>query len=265
MTDTHEFIGLIPAAGHARRLGYLNQSKEILPVRVEQYLNLDTPTKPACHHLLSRLAIAGVSKAFVITRIDKLDVPELLVRNPARDLHLSFIFMDKSPGVPWTLDHAFPFVRESNIVMGFPDIMIWPDTFYKDIVDALEVDRSDVVLGVMHSENAGEADVVEFSPDGGVEKIQPKPGGRLAARVWIGAAWRPSFTTFLHQFVQDNVLDDPEETELYLGDILAASLENLKVRAITFDDGHYIDIGTPEEYAKVAPASFELGNRGQKR
>ena len=253
MPTVRDIIGLIPAAGIARRLENLSQSKEILPVVFGPERAGDAAfAKPACHYLLEGFRSAGVTKALMVLRTGKWDIPASLARNPVQGVELSFIAIEESAGVPWTLDRAYASVRGSDVVMGFPDILIQPTTLYRQMVQKLRAESSDVVLGVIPTGNPSKADVVEVSDDGKVECIRPKPDGLSTARAWIAAAWRPSFTEYLHHFLADRPANLDTERELYLGDILSASLAELDVRAVVCDEGRFIDIGTPEDLARVS-------------
>ena len=256
MPTVRDIIGLIPAAGIARRLSDLSQSKEILPVVFgSERAGLAAFAKPACHHLLEGFRSAGVTKALMVLRTGKWDIPACLAQNPVQGVDLSYIVIEESAGVPWTLDRAYPFVSGSDVVMGFPDILIRPTTLYRQMVEELRTGRSDVVLGVMPTSNPSKADVVKFTDDGKVDSIRPKPDGLLTARVWIAAAWRPSFTQYMHDFLVDNPVSSATERELYLGDILAAALAELDVFAVVCEEGRFIDIGTPEDLADVRAES----------
>jgi len=256
MSTLRDTIGLIPAAGTARRLGELPQSKEILPVVFgSEPAGVAGLAKPACHHLLEGFRGAGVTKALMVLRTGKWDIPASLTQNPVQGVDLLYVVIEESAGVPWTLDRAYPFVRESNIVMGFPDILIRPTTLYGQMLEKLLAGRTDVVLGVMPTGNPSKVDIVEITDDGKVDCIRPKPDGLSTATAWIAAAWRPSFTEYMHEFLMDRPDDIAEERELYLGDILAASLAELDVCAVVCDEGHFIDIGTPEDLADVTADS----------
>lgn len=245
-------VGLIPAAGVARRLGDLSRSKEILPVIFgSHHAEYSATVKPACTHLLDGLSRAGVTKAFIVLRTGKWDVPETLAKYPGTGVDLSYIVIDESAGVPWTLDRAYSFVSGSNVVMGFPDVLIRPPTFYRQLVHELRAGRSDVVLGVMPTTNPGKVDVVHIADQGKVHSIRPKPNDLSAAKAWIAAAWRPSFSDYLHDYLVNGPALSCKGREIQIGDILAASLNNLDVRAVEFEDGQFIDIGTPEDLARV--------------
>ena len=146
MPTVRDIIGLIPAAGIARRLDNPSQSKEILPVVFGPERAGDAAfAKPACHYLLEGFRSAGVTKALMVLRTGKWDIPASLARNPVQGVELSFIVIEESAGVPWTLDRAYAFVRGSDVVVGFPDILIRPTTMYRQMVEKLWAGSSDVV------------------------------------------------------------------------------------------------------------------------
>jgi glucose-1-phosphate thymidylyltransferase len=249
-----KIIGLIPAAGNARRLGDISLSKEILPVAFESDPNdRRRKARPACHHLLEGMVDAGVNKALMVLRTGKWDIPASLSRDPVAGIELSFVVIEETAGVPWTLDHAYSFIMGSDVVMGFPDILIRPRTLYRDIVDRLRSGTSDVVLGVVPTNRPEKVDVVEMTEDGRVVRIRPKPKNLSSAKAWIAAAWRPSFTGYIHDFLANHSGELATPRELYLGDIVAASLDHLHVSAVQCDEGMFIDIGTPDDLASVSP------------
>ena len=145
--------------------------------------------------------------------------------------------------------------------MGLPDILIEPTTLYRQMVEKRWAKSADVVLGVIPTGNPGKADVVEIAEDGRVKCIRPKPDGLSTARAWIAAAWRPSFTEYLHHFLADRPANLDTERELYLGDILSASFAELDVCALVCDEGRFIDIGTPEDLAHEGRSSFTRPSR----
>lgn len=245
-------VGLIPAAGLARRLGDLSQSKEVLPVLFDSSGTGHSATvRPACIHLFNGLSSAGVKNAFIVLRNGKWDIPATLSKNPVPGLDLSYIVIEESAGVPWTLDRAYTFVRESDVIMGFPDVLIQPPTFYRQLVEQLRVGRADIVLGVMPTTNPIKVDVVQIADHGKVSSVRPKQCDVLVAKAWVAAAWRPSFSDYLHEYLANSAVHLSTERELQIGDVIAASLAELDVRAVEFDDGHFIDIGTPEDLARV--------------
>lgn len=71
---------------------------------------------------------------------------------------------------------------------------------------------------------------------------------------WIIAVWTPSFTNFLHKCLEENpdTQQSLDRKELYIGDVFRETMkEGLKSAYVEYDEGVFIDIGTPEDLAKV--------------
>jgi len=122
-----EIIGLIPAAGEAKRLGPLPCSKELFPIgfgRAGQ--GQGERPRVVSQHLLESMKIAGVSKAYIVLRNGKWDIPAYFGDGSGIGMHLSYLLMRLPFGVPYTLDQAYPFLRDARVAMGFPDILFSP-------------------------------------------------------------------------------------------------------------------------------------------
>ena len=126
---THqERIGLMPAGGKAARIAPLPCSKELYPIGfrpVDQGHSLRP--KVACHYLLEKMRLADVTKAYIILREGKWDIPAYLGDGKMLDMHLAYLMMYLPFGVPYTLDQAYPFVQDAMVTFGFPDIIFQPD------------------------------------------------------------------------------------------------------------------------------------------
>lgn len=74
-----EVVGLIPAGGQATRLSPLPLSKELYPIGF-QSISKDGGMRPkvVCQYLLERMKFAGITKAFIILRSGKWDIPAYL-------------------------------------------------------------------------------------------------------------------------------------------------------------------------------------------
>ena len=72
-------VGLVPAAGRARRLGLLPVSKELYPIGFTRDSETgDLRPTVASHHLFEKFRRAGVGSAYVILREGKWDIPAFL-------------------------------------------------------------------------------------------------------------------------------------------------------------------------------------------
>ena len=77
--NQRELIGLLPAGGKAERLQPLPCSKEIYPIGF-RLKDGDRGVRPkvVCHYLLEKMRSAGVTKAHIVLREGKWDIPAYL-------------------------------------------------------------------------------------------------------------------------------------------------------------------------------------------
>jgi glucose-1-phosphate thymidylyltransferase len=249
-----DFVGIIPAAGKASRLPGLQGSKEVIPVCA---LGTAKPshdlTRPVCLHLMEAMLRAGIGRQVMVLGTGKWDIPTELARVEAGAPRCAYVVLADSPGVPWTIDAAYSFIRGSNVAMGFPDILTTrPDLFVR-LCDELTTTGLDVVLAVFPTDQGHKGDVVSLTSEMLVSQIIPKPHEVGATRVWIAAVWRPSFSEYLHEYLRRADVSVGDERELYIGDILNSSIGKLRVGAIDFPLARFLDIGTPANLDLVRP------------
>jgi len=262
-----ELIGLVPSAGMATRIAPLPCSKELYPVGF-QHIDSRGNVRPkvACHYLLERMHTAGVTKTYIILREGKWDIPAYFRDGKMLDMHLAYLLMDLPYGVPYTLDQAYPFLRDSTVVFGFPDIIFRPKDAFVQLLDRQATTHADVVLGLFPAIQPQKVDMVALDADGRVRDIQIKPVMTDLRHTWLIAVWTSDFTAFLHDFIMAHKLvnyrcnSNPEpqsNQELYVGDVIRNALEkNLKIETVLFPHGKYVDIGTPEGLKQSAKCKF---------
>ena len=107
-----EFNALIAAGGLANRLGALPRSKEIFPI-VGQFTN--DRIKVVCENLIEYYKVAGINNIHFIIRKGKWDIPQLLGDGSSIGVNISYKIMDVPFGTPFTLDQAYPFIKDKNI------------------------------------------------------------------------------------------------------------------------------------------------------
>ena len=83
-------IGLIPAAGYARRLKNLSCSKEMIPV------DYGYGVEPVCQSLLRQFNNADIKDIVVVTRPDKTDLVAHLRDNIHSDLNIEIVLLESS-------------------------------------------------------------------------------------------------------------------------------------------------------------------------
>jgi len=257
-----EVIGLLPAGGQATRIAPLPCSKELYPVGFWP-VGKDRSLRPkvVCHYLLERMRLTGVTKAYIVLRQGKWDIPAYLGDGTMLNMHLAYLMMRLPFGAPYTLDQAYPFVQDALVVFGFPDIIFQPDDAFAQLLAWQAAAEADIVLGLFPAYQPQKMDMVELDDDGRVRQIVIKPHQTHLCYTWIIAVWTPVFTRFMHEYLatiqkaneQDAVDNNAsEQRELFVGDIIQAAIhDGLQVDAFLLPDGTYLDIGTPDNLVKA--------------
>lgn len=252
-----DIVALIPAGGQAKRLQPLSCSKEIYPIGYRQSPEGAKPNpKAVCEYLLESLNAAGINKAYIILRTDKWDIVEFFQDGREFGIHISYLTTQLNNGVPYTLDQAYPFVRNQWVALGFPDIILEPASVFTEVVQTAHQSGADIVLGLFPVVNASKSDVVEMDDDGHVSKVIPKPAETTLEYTWLCALWSPGFTEFIHRHIQsvtDNTVNESAiAPEIYIGDLIQLAIEaGFHVIGRAFERGRYIDIGTPDDLARA--------------
>jgi NDP-sugar pyrophosphorylase family protein len=208
-------IGIVPAAGHARRLQPLAGSKELLPVR----------GRPVIDHLIDRMQTAACDEIRVVTRAAKGDV---MAHAQARG---AVVVAGEPPTVPASLELGLADVDpHDQILFGFPDTLWDPADGFVQLLARLE--SHDVVLGVFRSADPERSDVVTLEGDA-VKRIEVKPAEPEGNLIWGCLAARAGVLAGVgaHREVSDH-------------------LRSLDLGAVVFDSD-FVDIGTPRALAEV--------------
>lgn len=246
-----EIIGLLPCGGQATRLAPLPLSKELYPIGFRPGQDGKPRPKVVCHYLLETMRQGGVTKAFFILRPGKWDIPAYFKDGEMLEMALGYLMLRSPHGVPYTLDQAYPFVQNALVALGFPDILLQPPDMYAQLVARWQQTQPDVMLGLFPCDRPEKAGMVDFDPDGTVNLIIEKPQKTNLRFMWGIALWTPKFTQFLHNYlaeVERQITPPVARIELPIGDVIqAAIVANLRVEAVPFETGSYLDIGTPED------------------
>ncbi len=247
---SREIVGIIPAAGLASRIGALPCSKEIYPIGFDP--NRGGQPKAVSRYLLEKMQSAGIEKVYIVLRAGKWDIPAHLMSGPIPGMHLAYLVLDKSGSVPFTIDQAYPFIRESIVALGFPDIYFEANDVYQKILERLKTAASDVVLGLFPADRPDKTDMVEVDSRSQARDIIIKPKQTALSHTWGIAAWSPGFTEFLHRQVAERQLSHLQSHEWFVGDVIRAAIDaGLKVEAVQVSDRPFLDIGTPDDLLRA--------------
>lgn len=268
--QSSEIVGVIPAAGCATRISPLPFSKEVYPIGFSN-TEKDHTLRPKLvgHYLLERLNIAGINKAYIILRDGKWDIPAHFKDGHALNMNLAYLMMRIPFGVPYTIDQAYPFVRDAVVALGFPDIIFHPKDAFSQILTKQIKTNADIVLGLAPIEKPQNWDMVELAEDGRVHRIHIKQPQITLPYGWFIAVWTHVFTNFMHQYLivhqrevcgQDAAKNHrTQKRELYIGDVFQVAInEGLSVESVIFPEGFCIDIGSPEDLMKILNFTKQL-------
>jgi glucose-1-phosphate thymidylyltransferase len=247
-------VGLVPAAGQATRIAPLPCSKELYPLGfrpVDEGRSLRP--KVACHYLFEKMRLAGVAKAYIVLGEGKWDIPAYLGDGTILNMHLAYLIIRSSSGVPYTLDQAYPFVQDALVAFGFPDIIFQCEEAFVKLLTRQISSKPDVVLGVFPTSQPHKWDMVELDDHGRIRSIEIKPQQTLLRYSWSIAVWTPVFSRFMHEYLASIRIDNKHDNlsqgrELIVGDVIKAAIDHdLRVEGVTFPNDTCLDIGTPDD------------------
>jgi glucose-1-phosphate thymidylyltransferase len=245
-TQNSEVIGLIPAGELSTRIAPLPCSKELYPIGLTKTLHGLRP-KVVSHYLLEKMKRADVTRAYFVIRDGKWDIPAYFRNGAIVDMHISYLVLSLPFGVPFTLDEAYPFVRESVVAFGFPDMLFRPDDAFVQLRSKQRSSKARILLGLFPAKDPEKVDMVDIEQNGRVLRIIVKPAATNLRYTWGIALWTPAFTEFMHDFVNVRRLSAANQPETNVGNVIQAAIEaGLEVEAIPVSREPYLDIGTPE-------------------
>jgi glucose-1-phosphate thymidylyltransferase len=248
-----QVVGLIPAGGRATRIAPLPVSKEIYPIGFTPIEGEhETRPKVACHYLLEKMRLAGITKGYIVLREGKWDIPAYLRDGALVNMHLAYLVLGLPFGTPYTLDQAYPFVRHATVAFGFPDIIFQPDSAFVQLLERQSQTSACAILGLFPAEQSHRIDMVDWDNNGRVRQIVTKPRDTHLSHSWCVAVWTPIFSQFLHQYVAAHKGTAGIKPEISVGQVVQSAIESgLDVEALPVSDKPYLDIGTAEDLARA--------------
>lgn len=240
-----EIIGLVPAAGKGVRLG-LPYPKELYPVIRDNHY------KPISQFVLTNLTTAGLTHIVFVINETKHQLIGFFGNGHRFGCNVTYVVQEQrmgdnestSPGLAHALDSAYHLVQGKTVFFGMADTIMQPaDVFSHAYKSALPDD--DVIFGLFETERPEKFGMVRTADDGLVIEIVDKPRQTDLTRMWGCIIWRPSFTEYLHEAVNQRKISD---FAIIMNNAIA---DGLKFRGIHVDDGVYIDLGTYEEIMEL--------------
>lgn len=241
-------VGLIPAAGLAKRVSPLPGSKELFPVGFRE-VQIDGHSqlrpKVVSQYLLDNMFQAGASRVWIVLGRGKTDIMEYYGDGTTFGGPIAYLMMDKLWGMPYTLDQAWSWLGEETVLFGMPDTIFTPDNAFQCLVSSHRKTAADVTLGIFPTSRPHKLCPVRLDADGRVLDMTDKPAVTDLMNTWGCACWAPRFTQFMHTYLASIF---PPSSEVVLADVFRAAMaDGLALRGVSFSDGEYIDIGTPDD------------------
>jgi len=252
-----KLVGLIPAAGLGERISPLPGSKELYPVGFQAMKNGNgARPKVIAHYLLEKMKTAGITESYIVLRKGKWDIASYFGDGAMLGMHLAYLIMNLPYGAPYTVDQAYPFVKDAIIALGFPDIYFEENDAFSRLLSKQAESDADVVLGLFPGDHPRTMDMVAYDNSGRVSRVDVKPGETDLHHTWGLVVWTPRFTQVMHEFLIEHCarikVAASSPLELYLGHVIQAAIEEgLRVDAVVISDTPFIDIGIPENLHRI--------------
>ena len=250
-------VGIVPAAGVGSRLGRLPFSKELIPILTVDPETNQTRLQPVCMDLIGILADSGVSHIAIAISKDKTDILRHLGHTAHPDCRLVYVVQDETAfGLPFAIDAAYEIIRDKRVLFGMPDTIIRPRHAFQLLLAEHRASGANLVLGLFPTKTPGKYGMVGFNKASGeINEIIDKPTATTLDRLWGIACWDGAFTDFLHEWVKK--ASSVGRGEIVIGDIFAAALQHLSVKAVDIENGKFSDIGTLDELESIALRRIE--------
>jgi glucose-1-phosphate thymidylyltransferase len=269
LTTMADVVGLIPAAGRGKRIAPLPCSKELYPIGFRQDAHGDSRPEVASAHLLDKFRHAGITRAFVILREGKWDIPAYFGDGRGVGINLAYVVIEGSIGPPDTLDRAYPFVAGQRVAFGFPDILFGPDDVFVRLLEHQGKSDAHIVLGCYPAHDVRQLDMLDIDAHGTIRAVELKPQTSSLVYSWICAVWSVEFSRFLHEHVERERATHARDAQAYsgidpqgdlpVGAVIKAAVEQgLRVHGVTFPRERFIDIGTPENLIQALKTKLAL-------
>jgi glucose-1-phosphate thymidylyltransferase len=238
-------IGLLPAAGRGVRFGASGYAKELFPLLFEGPEDGDFEPRPICELALRAIRAAGAERCVTVVSREKVELLRVLGQGLTVGLALAYVVQPEPRGLPDVIRCAEPWTGDADTVLAMPDTVFLPSSALAEVHSRLLETGADVVLGVFPVDEPERLGPVEIGPDGSVIRVLDKPGSTPHRNTWGVASWTARFTSFCGDWAAAQRKEHPDG-ELALGHAFeAARKEGLSVRAVFFEGGQFLDVGTP--------------------
>jgi glucose-1-phosphate thymidylyltransferase len=243
-----DVVGLIPAAGVARRISPLPGSKELFPVGFREAMVdgcVQLRPKVVSQYLVESMVEAGAGRIWLVLGKGKWDIMQYYGDGSGFGAHVAYLVTDRLWGMPYALDEAWPWLSASTVLFGMPDTIFSPRDAFSQMYASHTHSGADVTLGVFPTNQPQRLCPVKMGDDHLVLGMTDKPEQPAQMNTWGCACWSPLFGDFMHQYL---LARPAGGGEVVLASVFRAAMQDgLVVRGVEFDGGEYIDVGTPAD------------------
>lgn len=243
-----QIVGIIPAAGKGTRLSPFPCPKELFPVGYQDYKidgQIQKRPKVISQYLIENIIHAGAKRLLIILGEDKHDIMRYYGDGNRFCVDIAYLFQEKLCGMPYAINLAKNWLFKNTVIFGMPDTIIEPKNAFQNLLGFHQKTGSDLTLGLFLTDNPAKFGMVKTDDQNNVTYIVDKPKQTDLRYMWGCACWSPLFTELLDDYLDIHPFSGKE---VVLGDVFTYALESkLIVKALKFDDGQYIDIGTADE------------------
>jgi glucose-1-phosphate thymidylyltransferase len=248
----NEIIGLIPAAGIARRLAPLPCSKELLPIgvsKVEKNGTIEIRPKPVASYILESMAVAGIHRVLMVISKEKWDIPRFFGNGSDFGMSISYLIQENQLGMPDALNQAYPWLCDETVVFGMPDTIIRPTNVFQSLIEDHFKRQADITLGLFPTDKPQKFGMVAYDQNQRMTYSIDKPEQTDLKYMWGMGCWSPKFTHFLRDQLSKVTSNGKE---IVLADIFQQALHaGMDINVIPFKEGKYYDIGTLDDLYTV--------------
>jgi glucose-1-phosphate thymidylyltransferase len=227
------------------RFGASGYAKELFPLLFEGEGDRLEP-RPICELALSAIRAAGADRCITVVSPEKVEVLRVLGQG-VEGMALGYVVQPVPRGLPDAICCAAPWIRDLDVVFAMPDTVFLPTMALAEVHARRIASGADVMLGVFPVKEPHRLGPVEIAADGRVVRIHDKPVSTALTNSWGVASWSPRFTAFCVAWeAAREGSSGSSGPEGALGHVFeAARVEGLGVGAVFFDQGQFLDIGTP--------------------
>jgi glucose-1-phosphate thymidylyltransferase len=246
------FIGVLPAAGVGSRLWPFRCPKELLPVAFF-FDSIKGVVRPmlAAEHAMYAMQEAGIRKCVIVVSDRKPEILRYFGDGSDAGLSLAYVVQPEPLGLAAAIDVAFEWVSHDDVCMALPDTVFSPRGALTAITQKLVATGADLVLGVFPTTEPQQLGPVRIDGNERVIEVFEKPVTTDLYNTWGIAAWSSRFTSFLHN-------QSAESRKLSIGHTFNAAVKHgFDVRAVYFESGSYVDLGTGAKLAAMVSSSQE--------